>query len=151
MRYLAKLMNKSEVFITEQEYHNLAGKSGLVYIPSQDRTINTNSIVEIISEEDLREEKNDSQVGVLHDGTSVVRQFGRWYANDGNINEEGQLQTIVDPLYYPEVARDIVPSPQVYYEKYAELPKEERLKLMVGKTEEKQGGALKRLGEFLKS
>lgn len=43
-------MNKSELTITESEYKKLGEKSGLVYIPSQDRTINTNSIVEIVNE-----------------------------------------------------------------------------------------------------
>lgn len=50
MRYIIRLMNKSEVKITESEYKKLGEKSGLVYIPSQDRTINTNSIVEIVNE-----------------------------------------------------------------------------------------------------
>jgi hypothetical protein len=151
MNYLVRLMNKSEVLITGQEYQNLAGKSGLVHIPSQDRIINTNSVVEIVSEEDVKQERTNNLIGVLHDGKPAVRQFGRWYADDGNIDEQGKLQTAVDPLYYPEVARDCVPSPQEYYEKYAELPKEERLKLMIGGTKKvSSGGEFKKLSDFIK-
>jgi hypothetical protein len=139
-------MNKSEVPITEQEYRNLAGKSGLVHIPSQDRIINTNSITEVVSEDSVKQERNRNNEGVLHDGLPVVRQFGRWYANDGNIDEQGKLQTMVDPTYYLEVARDQVPSPKEFQEKYEHLSREERLKLMVGDRKSlRSGEGLKKL------
>ncbi len=145
---IIRLMNKSEVSITEQEYQNLAGKSGLIYIPSKDRMININSIVEVIKEEDARAERKNNMTGVLHDGLYVVRQFGQWYANDGNIDEQGKLQTWVDPKYYLEVVRDVVPSPQEYHEKYAHLPREKRLELMIGHRKEiDQGVGLKKIGK----
>jgi hypothetical protein len=119
MTYTIKLMNKSEVVITEQERNNLKDKSGLVYIPSQDRIINTNSIVEVARSDDIR---NISNTGILHDGLPVVRQFGRWYLNDGNIDDQGRLRTAVDPTHYPEVAHDNVISPE-QYKKVKDLPK----------------------------
>ncbi len=114
-------MNKSEVVITEQERNNLKDKSGLVYIPSQDRIINTNSIVEVVRSDDIR---NISNTGILHDGLPVVRQFGRWYLNDGNIDEQGRLKTVIDPAHYPEIASDRVMTEE-QYEEVKHLPREE--------------------------
>lgn len=121
MTYTIKLMNKSEVVITEQERNNLKDKSGLVYIPSQDRIINTNSIVEVVRSDDIR---NISNTGILHDGLPVVRQFGRWYLNDGNIDEQGRLKTVIDPAHYPEIASDRVMTEE-QYEEVKHLPREE--------------------------
>jgi hypothetical protein len=128
MTYTIKLMNKSEVVITEQERNNLKDKSGLVYIPSQDRIINTNSIVEVARSDDIR---NISNTGILHDGLPVVRQFGRWYLNDGNIDDQGRLKTVVDPTHYPEVANDNVMSPE-RYEQVKHLSRDEIKRLHGG-------------------
>lgn len=56
MNYIIRLMNRSEIKITQGEYKNLAGKSGLVFIPSQDRMVNINSITEVLSEEVAKKE-----------------------------------------------------------------------------------------------
>ncbi len=110
--YIVRLMNKSEITITEREYHNLANKSGLIHIPSQDRIINTNSIVEVMAEEDARMERKNNLTGILHDGTPVIRHFGGWYVQGEIMEEGGKIvpSVVVDPTYYPEVARDCVPS-----------------------------------------
>ena len=56
-------------------------------------------------------EHRDHNVGVLHDGTQVVRQFGKWVCDDGQRDERGLLVVSPDPMYYPEVAADLVASP----------------------------------------
>jgi len=135
MTYTIRLMNKSEVEITEQEYKNLAGKSGLVYIPSQDRMVNINSITEVLpSEVAKRETEGRGDEGFLHDGLPVVRYFGNWYLKGEMQEVNGKLvpANIIDPKYYPEVARDCVPSSREYKEKYERLPKEERLEAILG-------------------
>jgi hypothetical protein len=140
-------MNKSDIEITEREFKNLAGKSGLVYIPSQNRIVNTNSITEILSEEDARREnEGKSDEGILHDGLPVFRYFGNWYVKGEMEEVNGRLipSCVVDPRAYPEIARDCVPSPKEYKEKYEALPREERLRLMLGGGKEE-----KRLGDGL--
>lgn len=131
MRYIIKLMNKSEIVVSEKERNSILQQSskGLVHISSQDRTINVNSIVEIIRQDQV---KNDSNRGVLHDGLLVVRQFGRWYADDGNIDEQGRLKTTVDPSHYPEVAKDNVMSPE-QYEEVKHLPREDIKEMLIHK------------------
>ena len=80
-------------------------------------------------------DRQDQREGMLHDGQRVVRYFGSWYL-DGDINENGKPQRIIDPNYYPEVARDCVPTPREFFEKYEMLPPEERLKLIIAGTRE---------------
>ena len=153
MNYIIYLMNKSEVEITEQEYKNLVGKSGLVYIPSQDRIINTNSIVEIVNSERYRREREGrSDEGMHHDGIPVIRYFGNWYLKGEMEEKDGKLIPIriIDPICYPEVARDCVVSTKEFKEKYEMLPKEERLKLMIGNIPDpKKLNEFKSVGELL--
>ena len=136
MSYIIRLMNKSEVEITDKEYANLAGKSGLVHIPSQDRIVNTNSIVEILnSEMVIRESEGKNNLGTLHDGLQVIRHFGEWYLRGEMMEVGGKLvpAVVIDRTYYPEVAGDCVPTDKEYREKYAKLPEKERLKAIMGK------------------
>ena len=60
------------------------------------------------------EDYEENQIGVLHDGKHVYRdKYGNWW-----YNLDGQ-QLKVDGTYYLEVARDCVPSPEEYKEKYS--------------------------------
>jgi len=144
--YLVRLMNKGEVMITEKEMMSLKDKEGLVYIPSRDRVINTHSIADIISEDDLAaERRRGNSEGILHDGRPVIKYFGNWYLKGEMIEERGKMvpAILVDPSYYREVAMDCVPSAEDYYLKFAKIAdKTERLKTICGKDYE-----LKRLGE----
>lgn len=138
MRYIVSLMNNSKFAITEDDYRKLGSASGLVYIPSVNRTINTSSIVEIYSEdsqEDIFERKN-AKVGTLHDGKQVIRHFGQWFMANGEFRENGIPLTRPDPTYYPEVAKDCVPTPQEYEKRFANLPQEERKLAIIGGQEE---------------
>jgi len=56
------------------------------------------------------ESRGDQSVGYLHDGTRVIRQFGRWVCDDGHMDEKGLLLTMPSREYYPEVAVDLVAS-----------------------------------------
>ncbi len=134
-------MNKSEITVSEEERNKILQDSArLVYIKSQDRVINVSSIVEIVRSDDVR---NVSNTGILHDGLPVIRQFGRWYVNDGNTDEQGRLQTTVDPSYYPEVASDKVMTEE-QYEEVKHLPREE----IKGMLEERKSNGFKSLEEI---
>lgn len=57
--YTIVLFNKSEIRITAAEFASLKNKSGLVYIPSQDRIVNTHTIAEVVNSEVLKVERNE--------------------------------------------------------------------------------------------
>lgn len=116
--------------ITEGEYKNLAGKAGLVFVPSNDQTINTLSITRIYPS-DEEPETQDHKIGVLHDGTRVVRQFGEWFCLEGDMDEKGRYSVRPDPEHYPEILMDNVPSVETYVLKYSKLPLAERKQLMI--------------------
>jgi len=107
----------------------------------------------------LRTAKNNKE-GILHDGMKVVRQYGRYCNPEGEMDEKGTfLSCTFDYAYYPEIARDIVPSPAEYYQKYAIIDnKENRLKAILGDVGYDnsgkylpQGGGFKSIGEGLKN
>lgn len=152
--FIVKLIGGDNLKITAQEYKNLIKqiegtdlKGVLVYIPSNKQSINSSSISRILSEEkynlELREKRGDSSKGVLHDGIPVVFKFGRCFLLSDPERE-------VDSTYYPEVAKDCVPTPQEYYSNYAQLPEEERLKAILGtiNDQERLGGGFKQIGDI---
>jgi hypothetical protein len=127
MKYIITLINGEKYTITQDEYQNLEGKTGLIFIPSINVTINMVSIASIHPEGQEEDEKNHT-IGVLHDGSRVIRQFDQWYCLTGEANEKGNYSVRPDPQYYPEVAMDCVPSVKVFERKYQALPLEERKK-----------------------
>jgi len=60
--------------------------------------------------------------GVLHDGTRMTKQFGRWYCTDGQRDDKGNLATEADPDYYPELKTGILPTPTEYETKFNQIP-----------------------------
>jgi len=136
MNYIIKTKGKSIIKISEEEYGKLRQvESGLVHF--RNISIDIISIDSIIPEEDYILEKSNQTTGMLHDGQSVIKKFGVWYINDGS------FQIVVDPKYYPEVERDVVPTVKEFEQKYKSLPIEERLPLML--PEKREGGGLKKL------
>lgn len=129
MSYTIRFMDDSKTEITNEEFLKLAGRTGLVFIPSIRETINLSSISRIYPSENEPKE-TEHTLGVLHDGSRVVRQFGQWYCIDGQKNENGHYETRPDPNFFPEVMMDSVPSVQEYETKYSALPFEERKALM---------------------
>lgn len=101
MRYRIKMMSKDELYITEQDYQKLikSGAEGLVFIESLKGTINMRS-VETILPENIAPKKEQS-VGVLHDGTKVIKEFGVW-------KDAFNPKVTLDASYYPEIASDSV-------------------------------------------
>jgi len=135
MSYIIKTMSGTIIKVSEEEYKKIRTyKSGLIHLNSG-KSFNASSVDSIIPESDYLIENKGSNIGVLHDGQSVIRKFGVWYINDGS------FQIAVDPNYYPEIAQDKVFSPQEY-EQYKSLPEEEKMKML---PEKREGGGLKKL------
>jgi len=101
MNYIVTMMDGSKVAITEQEYKNMAGKTGLVHAPSCDTIINLSSVVIIRRSDDPLQIKSQKN-GRLHDGTRVIKKFGQWIDEYSGVS--------IDSTYYPEVAEDTVMS-----------------------------------------
>ena len=99
------------ISITEEEYKKLAGKSGVIFIPSIGEMLNLNFVYRVLSEEKyngyLISKRTKITSGRLFDGTRVIKQFGVW--KDAN-NPEVTL----DPNYYPQIAKDEVMSEEEY-------------------------------------
>lgn len=133
MNYIIQFIDGNTITITEDEYAKLAGRTGLVFIPSRRETLNMMSISRIYPEENAPKE-TDYHYGILHDGTKVVRQFGQWYCLDGGIDEVGRYETRPDTEYYPEVALDGVPSPEDFEKHFQSLsPAERKIAMCAGK------------------
>ncbi len=128
--YIVKLINGDSTRITEEEYQKLAGKTGLVFVPSTGETINLASVSHILPE-DSDDSRERQKRGVLHDGTRVIKQFGEWVDADSPTDERGLRIVRLDPKYYPETARDCVPTPEEFEREYKALPPSERLEKML--------------------
>ena len=117
----------------------------------------TSSISAIYPEHkaDQVERKREQTEGVLHDGTRVRKHFGSWVDADNSVpDDKGNYVPVrLDPVYYPEVARDCVPTPKEFQERFATIPTNAaRLKAIVSATDPKRlGGKEKSIGEVLKN
>ena len=126
------MFSKSVIEITPEQREMIRGKSsGMVYFKNLDREVNMSSVEQVMTKLDYQIEQADHNRGILHDGSRVVKRFGLWLeANDPN--------TAIDPKYYPEILQDKVPTIAEYEQKYAHLPEEKRLNLILGNKEEKE-------------
>jgi hypothetical protein len=109
MKYVIKMMSKTEVTISEEEYQKIIASkaSGLVFIESLKGTINLNSVESILPENLV---KKDMSVGRLHDGTRVIKHYGQWKdAFNPDVN--------LDYGYYPELGTGEIMSEEEYQEK----------------------------------
>lgn len=125
MSYTIKFMDGTLAIITDQEFFKLEGKSGLVFVPSIRETINLSSVSRIYPSENepIKQIDRSKQLeGVLHDGTRMTKQFGRWYCTDGQRDDKGNLATEADPYYYPELKTGILPTPTEYETKFNQIP-----------------------------
>lgn len=133
--YEVRLMNGESTTITEEEYRRLQGKTGLVFVPSTGETINMASVSHILPFDETPD-RSAQKMGVLHDGTRVMRQFGEWVDLDSPIDERGLHTVRLDVAYYPEIARDCVPTVAEFEREYRALPSAERLtKMLAAKPE----------------
>lgn len=156
-------MGGGEIKITVQEYKNIIGKNGLVFISSLKESINTNSIKRILPGErynlELRENRTKSIKGVLHTGERAIRYWGQWYLDNGSYLDDPKTglptkpEKILDPTHYPEVAKDCVPTPEEYYKNYEQLSTPQaRLEaiMKVSGNYERLGNGFKRMGDVIK-
>lgn len=141
-------MDGSTLEITESDYKNTIGKTGLIFIESIRQSFNTSIIARIVpkSKADELEDKKNQKEGILHDGKSVIRYFGSWYL-DGEFDDKGNPYKRIDPEYYPEIQRDCVPTRKEFNIKYRGLSRGEALKQIIGKTEAPRIGGVKKLKE----
>src|SRR3990167_9905185 len=127
MNFIVKMMDDSVVELTEEDFLKLKGREGIIWIPSINQAINLSSVMQILPKEDYERgvDRQDQREGMLHDGTKVIKHFGQWCIA-GEIDDIGKPTKIINPRYYPEIAKDCVPTSQEYYEKYAHLPLPQR-------------------------
>ena len=84
-----------EVFIiTESEFKQLAGQSGLVFFPSVGGIINLSSTTAVVPQGKL-----DRKRIKLHDGGYAIKKFGQW------VCEENQ-EIKIDLHYYPYLIKE---------------------------------------------
>lgn len=133
------MMGGEKVIISEEDYKNLKGKSGLVHIKSCNTTINLSSVSVIQEVKYDWEARRLQKQGFLHDGTPVLRQFGEWVDATSPLDDNGHRMIKLDPQYYPETIRDCVATPEEW-EQIKDLPKSERYEIMMSR-----GIELKRL------
>ena len=142
-----KLSNQAEIVIGEDEVRTvlegITKKDQIVAL--KNGVFNSSYFVAIVDDND---DKRNQKEGTLHDGLLVIRYFGSWYV-DGEFDGEGKPTKRIDSAYYPEVARDCVPTRKEFEEIYRELPREKRLELICAGTREPKSGGLNKIGELL--
>lgn len=99
------------------------------------------------------EQRKEQTEGVLHDGTRVRKYFGTWVDADNRVpDDKGNYVPVrLDPVYYPEVARDCVPTPKEFHDKFASISNNfDRLEAILGGTEPKRiGSEAESIGKIL--
>ena len=132
MMFTIKLMNGDRLEITAEEYKNLLGKQGLVFIPSLQQSVNTSSISHIFPSNESRRTEDRPKEGYLHDGTRVRKHFGQWVDADHEaLDDKGNPKAVrIDPTFYPEILRDSIFTTQEW-EKVKELSLADRKKALL--------------------
>jgi len=108
MKYVITMMSGKKYKIEAETANKLVGKQGLVFINEINCAINLNS-VEVVEPEDVAQKTNKEMMkeGRLHDGTKVIKKFGKWVdAYNPDVN--------FDLSYYPELAKDEIMSEEEY-------------------------------------
>lgn len=127
MNFIVNMINGDRHVLSDTEYAGLV-ENGEVASSRNGSFINRKSVADAYPEEASEEiEGKQKQVrGVLHDGTRVIKQFGEWFDEDSIANDRGLHTVRLDPAYYPEVARDNIPTPEEFEREYRALPIAER-------------------------
>jgi len=94
MKYVVKMMSGETYNITEEEYKQLAGASGLVYFPSINGMINLSSVSAIMQEGNIEKKRIK-----LHDSGYAIKKHGTWIDEYSGAN--------IDLSYYPYLAKDM--------------------------------------------
>ena len=137
MNFIVKMINDDRHILTQNEYAELM-RRGNVACKNSGVFVNLKSVADAFPEEAKNEiENRENQThGILHDGTRVIRQFGEWVDADSLTDDRGLHTVRLDPAYYPEVARDCVPTIEEFEREYKALSSADRLaKMLVAKPE----------------
>lgn len=142
---ILKIMDGTLIELTAEAAAEIGAQlgKGCEFIAVKGALINVKSISGIYPDDIVEKE---SPYGRLHDGSRVVKRFGRWTdAENPDVN--------IDASYYPEVARDQVMGEGTYLMKIEPLPPELRrgryAELMAGlgtRLEAPRTGGLERIG-----
>ena len=106
--FTLKTYDKNVIDLTDTEANGILeamaqNKEMVIVRGSMIKTANISGIYNNASES-----RGDQNVGYLHDGTRVIKQFGRWVCDDGHMDEKGFLLTYPSREYYSEVSADLV-------------------------------------------
>ena len=94
------MSEKDPIRLSKHEFEQVKASllSGSDWIGVHGALFNAKSISALSADSFAEHEQN---AGRLHDGSQVVRKYGRWVdARDENV--------VIDPTYYPELAKDQV-------------------------------------------
>jgi hypothetical protein len=120
------LMNGREYDLTDSEYNAIKGRAGVMFMPRLNLTFNMASVSAIEPKGMGKQIDRSKQIdAVLHDGTRLIKQFGRWFCAEGSRNNQGLLEVEIDPFYYPELKIGILPTPAEYENKFKRLSQPE--------------------------
>jgi len=118
MNYKVIMMSGEKYLVNKSEYQAIMKAEKGIFIPRLEVFINKSSISTAYPENRANEikDRKQQQIGVLHDGTRVVRHFGEWIvAGEMTPDDNGKYQPVkLDPTYYPEITSDCVASPDEY-------------------------------------
>jgi len=110
-KYFISMMSGKIYEVSPKTTQGLIGKKGLQFITELDCAINISSIEVIENEEKFKaNQRRTAKEFRLRDGTKVVKKFGSW-VDPSNPN------LIIDPSYYPEIAKDEVMTEWEWQEK----------------------------------
>jgi len=131
--YKIIMMSGENYLVNKSEYLSIMKAEKGVFIPRIGVFINKSSVSTAYPNELEVYERKELTTGYLHDGTRVKRHFGQWVdADNMAVDDKGNYSPVrISPEYYPEVAKHCVMTEEEYL-KVKHLPKEDRLKLMVG-------------------
>ena len=133
--YTLKTFDKTRFEISDDEAVKIAAimnNGAAKTVAIRGNVIAVSAISGLLKDDAARQsDGDDHKLGVLHDGTPVIRQFGEWMCMDGNQDEAGRYQTRPSMRYYPEVAVDTVPSFKDYQRRFKSLALEDRKALML--------------------
>jgi len=151
--YKIIMMSGETYLVNKSEYLIIMEADKGIFVPRLEAFINKASISTAYPENKSNEieDKKNQQTGVLHDGTQVRKHFGQWVdANNQVPDDKGNYQPLnLDSNYYPEVARDCVPTREEFEKNYRLLKPSERLQLMLKGSSPERIGGMESVGELL--
>lgn len=153
MNYTVTTMDNGKFTITEEEYKGVINAKDIIFFSSCNQLVRKNAIIRIYpnDETNILLEKRKQTIGILHDGTMVKKYFGQWIdASTSTVDDNGNYKpVIIDQVYYPEIAKDCVPTVEEF-EKIKNLPIKERLeKILCGKEPKRLSERFNKIKEII--